>query len=114
MNPDVLIGVIGAVVAFGVHMFFRDRDKQRTHERNISVDTLKTAKALTETVEATAACIATLDEHVRTNFDNYKLTMVAVLKDMRELVKNTESERQRTAGVAAATLLRPGKRMPQP
>lgn len=104
---DILILVLGAIASFGIAMYFRDRDRQREHESALSVEILAATRQLNVLFEE-------LDSHTRVSLDNFKITLVAVLKDMREVVKNTETERQRTAGVAAATLLRPGKRLPNP
>lgn len=110
MTIYVLVGMslLAAVAALGVVLYFRDKQLARTHESKITLDVLARSSE-------TAAAVSELDTHVRKSLENYKTTLVAVLEQMRDLVKNTESERQRVAGNAAATLLRPGRgRMPQP
>lgn len=115
----IVLASLSAAVVLGIAVLhYRDRDKQRVHDNKVSLEVLAVAKELNVNIghlqRTVEAVFSTLHTEQTKNLDNYKNTLVAVLKDMREIVKNTESERQRTAGVAAATLLRPGKRMPQP
>jgi len=99
MITESITGALVVVILFAIHSIFKDRREARLHEKTISNELLAETKDLLERVKA-----------YETSLENFKTTLVAVLKDMHEIVKNTESERQRTAGVAAGMLLRPGKR----
>lgn len=103
MINEAILFVFAAIAAYSVHLFFRDKREARQHETKLSADF---AAACQEVVPL----IKSYDERL----DTFKNVLVAVLKDMRELVKDSESERKRVAGTAAMTLLKSGRKLPQP
>ena len=99
------IGTIGAVFSYGIHAFFADREKARQHETKLAVE-------VGLRVEALADKLAPLDEHVRTNLENFKTAMVATLKDIHTRTVDLDEDRKRVTSKATATIM--GRRLPQP
>ena len=95
------------LAAYTVSLYFRDRRETRLHESKVSSEALVAAQ------EATKA-IKELDDHTRTKLDTLKVTLVAVLENIREIVKNTESERRKAISEKAGKNLLPGTRLPAP
>lgn len=92
----MIVEAIVSMCSLGLCLFFYDRHLTRKHD----------AKLTHELAAETRACVESVG-HLRT-------TLVETLKNMREIVKDTEAERKRTAAVATGTLLRPGRKLPQP
>lgn len=103
MINEAILFVFAVIAAYSVHLFFRDRREARLHE-----------KALSVTFAAACQEVIPLVKNYGERLDTFKDVLVAVLKDMRELVKDSESERKRVAGTAAMTLLKSGRKLPQP
>lgn len=103
MINEAILLVFAGITVYSVHLFFRDKREARQHE-----------KALSLTFAAACREVIPLIKNYGERLDTFKDVLVAVLKDMRELVKDSESERKRVAGTAAMTLLKSGRKLPQP
>lgn len=93
--------MVGAVLSYGIHAFFADREKARQHEAKLSVD-----------VCVSVAKLLPLDAHVRESLDAFKHCLVESLKEQRAIVKSLDIENKSVASKATATIL--GRRLPQP
>jgi hypothetical protein len=97
----VFVFMVGAVLSYGIHAFFSDREKARQHEHKLTLN-----------VCASVEKLLPLDEHVRTNLDNFKHCLVESLKEQRSIVKGLDVENKTVTGKATAKGLL--GRMPQP
>ncbi len=97
----VLAGLFAAILAYTVRCFFADREKARQHETKLTGDLCAKLEKLLP-----------LDEHVRTNLENFKVCLVETLKAQNALVIDLDNERKRVTSKAAATII--GRRFPSP
>ncbi len=92
---DILLALCAAVALYAIHCFFRDRREARLHETEVALHLEK---------------LLPLDEHVRTNLENFKTAMVATLKDIHTRTVDLDEDRKRVTSKATATIL--GRRLP--
>lgn len=101
MELYVFVGMVGAVLSYGIHAFFADREKARQHEAKLTGD-----------IGAAVEKLLPLDAHVRDSLDNFRHCLVESLKEQRAIVKSLDIENKSVASKATATIL--GRRLPQP
>lgn len=93
--------ICATVAAYAIHMYFADKDKARQHENKLSVELAVKLEQLLP-----------LGPLVQTSLENFKTTLVAALKEQREIVKGLDLENKKVAGKQTGrTLL---GRLPEP
>lgn len=97
------LAAFAAVAAYLIRSHYADRREARVHEAKLSGE-------LAVKIEQ----LLPLDEHVRTSLENFKNTLVAALKEQREIVKGLDTENKRVVTGKVAKNLLGGRGLPEP
>ena len=108
----VLGSLLALLVGYGIRSYFADRHAARLHESKLTLEVCAKADQTNETIRLLGDLVKDATATQGSQLDNFKMTLVAVLTEMRDLTKDLDADRKKTATKATATLL--GRRMPSP